>query len=444
MLDSPVISATEMCPRAPRSPCNYAVTIQRGMSRTSGTLTNISASGAFLELNSEEQVGSVVLLLFRFSIPNSGRVYVSISARICRKSEESGVIGYGIQWIQATCDDRPEGIRHLVEKVLIGTTGRIQVLRNRENTERIAYTFDFAELNKITQHALAYAQELDGSEPTNQSDMLPSVTIPESTKNDSNREEKELPTQTDTGPAELSPIISPESISPELAQGSTGVSKAEGKNKTDRSTPSTSGKVFALGGNDSEITAKHADKEDEIEPKAIFAPVAVLPEDVETVTPEEDLKTAEIAPEPVSPPSRTDSTVVDRKLVELSDQSRNPEPSEVKLQSIREDRRASARSTKTHKLTTTMVIKGLETDVLMRNISTGGALIQIRSTPPELNSTLTLKIQTPSQKRAIRINGIVVRVMKQESRNCQFAIRFSDTLHRGHAIELKKFFQEFS
>ena len=447
MLDAPVISAPEMCPRAPRSPCNYAVTIQRGMSRTSGVLTNISASGGYLELNSEEEIGSMVLLLIRFNIPDSGRVYVSISSRICRRSEKSGVLGYGIQWIQATCDDRPEGIRHLVEKVLVGTTGRIQVLRNRENTDRIAYTFDFAGLSTITKHALELSPQNSESKSIELSDTLATKAAPEKIEIASDHEENKLSNPPSRDADSLSPLPA-ENSSTDLSPNIAGESDSKTQLKTEERVSSSSGKVFALGGNDPDGTPQHHDEDTVLEEKPAFTPVTELREHAVSTppceAPKENVEKVDLSSELLRPASNKITRSEDHKSVEPVIQPDTQKAEEVKLHAIKEDRRSSKRSTRTHQLTTTMVIRGTETDVLMRNISTSGALIQTRSTPPEINSTLTLKIQTPSQRRAIRINGTVVRIAKQESRNCQFAIRFSDTLHRGHAIELKKFFQELN
>ena len=450
MLDSPVNNAPDLCPRAPRTACQYSVTIQRGMSRTKGILLNISASGGFLQTESLEDIGSNILLLMRFSVPGQGRIYVSITARICRKSNTSEGTGYGIQWLQATCDDKPEGLRHLVEKILVGTTGRIQVLRNRENTERIAYTFDFANLDAVTKHALDLfekspelfattsqtpTQPITVSSHTETQEittMAPSLTkISENT--DESREES-LVEEPDKNAVETNKIV-------------TGNHEQQfaTEDREEINTSSTNN-IFAMGGSD--IAEKPADmettKEDPIQEMTATTSSVSTENVIILKSHDEENTVAKTTVAPVIARSKEvpQSQSVDPIHVKPAQAPLNSTSTKVQsVEAMTQDRRISKRHQQTHQLVTTMIIKGNETTVVIRNMSRGGALIQTRNQIPEMDSTLTLKIESPHIRRAVRINGSVIRKVDQGSRNSLFAVRFTKPMHRGHAIELKRFFE---
>ena len=449
MLDFPVSSAPDLCPRAPRSACQYSVTVQRGMSRTNGVLLNISASGALLKMGTDEEVGSTILLLMRFNLPDQGRLYVSISARVCRKSETDGAISYGIQWLQATCDDKPEGLRHLVEKILVGTTGRIQVHRNREHTERIAYTFDFASLKDITQHALDFfsknpgvsvsssmtsvqkspaLEEIDNQETVSTSSSVTKVS--ESTTQSPHKSGPGAQAEQAVATAKMAPII----------QETPNITRAE-----EEKTVSSTNNVFAMGGSDLGPSPVHTESVTKNTlPEPPEPATAPSPEIVASL--KDNHEVPEVLSEPATDiakleevPQSIGSNIAHSTPSQDSKDAASSEPPPV--EGMTKDRRTSKRHKQTHQLVTNMVIRGNETPVVIRNMSRGGALVQTRHQPPEMNSTLTLKIESPQTKRAVRINGSVVRIVDQASRNCLFAVRFIKPMHRGHAIELKRFFE---
>ena len=87
-----------------------------------------------------------------------------------------------------------------------------------------------------------------------------------------------------------------------------------------------------------------------------------------------------------------------------------------------------------------IIVRGKETTGRIRNLSLKGAYISSQEGIPDLASPLTLKIYDSTMKRAVRINGTVVRHgSNNRGTTKEFALTFELPSHPGHAREVTEY-----
>ena len=129
--------------RARRYDCSHGLIIQLGMSRVRARLKNLSGSGGYVESDSSLEVGEEILLLIRLDTEQN-RMFFNVTGEVVWTHHGESSFQSGVRWLKASTEESIDALRFFVTEFLRGTTGRIRVDQDREDTSRKAYIFDFA------------------------------------------------------------------------------------------------------------------------------------------------------------------------------------------------------------------------------------------------------------------------------------------------------------
>jgi hypothetical protein len=427
----------EQIPRAPRNDCEQRVTVQDGMARHFGLLLNVSGSGGLLQTDCSRKIGDKVLILLRVRNNDQKICHVVINARVTRELKDGGrKNNYGIEWIDASCDNEPATLKFLIENLLLGATGRIKVDRNREVSSKALYTFVFASRKAITDYAIKkfIAQENNSRRAQVEEPPLnagPSTSRQE--KEATQEAEAEMSDKKAVAPPEESEMKTKGEEAPETPEERNPLTRVEESEAPKERTP------FVMGGpeaNESEAPKERTpfvmggetlDKTDENNDEHSLS----------HSTPADDVTTgsSEGVQEALAPPGAPVST---KNQKEKDPVIKEPSSSG---KSTNKNRRQEKRA-QIYGITCSFVIRGTEYRGSIRNISRAGALLSSNDAYPTNGSLLTLKLKKGNESRSTRVNATVIR----ESKNCRqkntFAVRFLPTTHRGHARDIQKFFDK--
>jgi len=435
-------------PRAPRNNCEQRVTVQDGMSRHFGLLINVSGSGGLLQTDCTRKIGDRVLILLRIRNIDHKICHVVINAKVTRELKDgSDNNNYGIEWIDASCDNEPATLKFLIENLLLGATGRIKVDRNRDVSDKALYTFVFASRKAITDYAIKKFMAQQQKSKLAQIEEPPLNSGPATSaqlKNHAPKAKAELSNKREASPSE----------------GSTKKIKRE--DKTRELKPAKEKPAFVMGGADTQAPDSQEEKPafamggadvqapDSQEEKPAFAMGGAARENTNENNDERGLSDSTSAEKAnssvekehqdvfIPPTKETDNPPM--SATNREEQTRENE-SVSSGKDIGKNRRGEKRA-QIYGLTCSFVIRGTEFRGSIRNMSRSGALLTSNDEYPPDGSLLTLKLKKGSEGRSTRINATVTRDSKSCRLKNTFAVRFLPSTHRGHARDIQQFFDK--
>ena len=452
--------------RARRYDCSHGLIIQLGMSRVRARLKNLSGSGGYVESDSSLEVGEEILLLIRLDTEQN-RMFFNVTGEVVWTHHGESSFQSGVRWLKASTEESIDALRFFVTEFLRGTTGRIRVDRDREDTSRKAYIFDFAAPGEIEAYLRNQPVQVDVPEEGQthpEESHLPVKELEQneeahlqpqpdprdesatSTKRSEEPMAKPNPERSGNGkvPIALGFSAHPSDEKPSSAVSSSpapettgakapialGLSGSESQVESEERVP------FAMGGaptKEGSPTSAQTRVEDSKERS--FTHYGEVP----TPMPSDTRQAAE--------PKVEETTLAERGTARSSRSKRVEEGLEHAKLSARSpaDLEACRRGYQRFKLTNiemSLVHRGVESTLQVIDISRSGAAVSTVDVIPAIQEGVTIKIRSRSSRRPTRFNARIVRADTRRGNRQRFAIQFDRASHRGHQLEQNRILDE--